>query len=115
MLPPNIGVSCAALSQRLIHGAAGEAAVRDEGRLQSYILEGVLPVLSTAFQDCSRSLVCRATGLLSCYYPSVISYCIYITLVFRLYAVSFHHSTVFKELLDNPFSVRPKYTIKYEH
>jgi hypothetical protein len=43
----------------------GDAAVPDEWRLQSHMLDGVLPVVSTTFQDCGRSLVCRATGSLS--------------------------------------------------
>jgi hypothetical protein len=93
--------------------------VRDEGRLQSYILEGVLPVLSTAFQDCSRSLVCRATGLLSCYYPfsyfllyftshSYLSCTLSLSIILQcLRLIKLAENIVIKEQLDNPFSVRP--------
>jgi hypothetical protein len=94
MLAPNIAVRCAELSQRdsccavwRWSSCAGwrETAVVDTGRR--------LPDVSTAFQDCCRGLVRRATG---CHRVdrSLFVTVFYNTFVFRLYAVTFHNSTV---------------------
>jgi hypothetical protein len=75
-----LAVICAGLSQYAAYELLDWlTAVRGEGRLQPGIVEGVLPVVSTALPDFKilvGSWKESATKIVSCSYPFTISYCI---------------------------------------